>query len=69
MKVYIEPVFGDIILKGIKMSKQYPECPLYNHATCRELHNPKLCAIIREDQICLKKQQKPKKDNSKETSS
>ncbi len=67
--VYIEPVFGDIILKGIKMSKQYPECPLYNHATCRELHNPKLCAIIREDQICLKKQQKPKKDNPKEASS
>ena len=48
------------------MSKQYPECQLYNHATCRELHNPKLCAIIREDQICLKKQQKPKKDNPKE---
>ncbi len=44
------------------MSKQYPECPLYNHATCRELHNPKLCAIIRDDKCCLKKQQKPKKD-------
>ncbi len=47
------------------MSKQYPECPLYNHATCRELHNPKLCAIIREDKCCLKKQQKPKKNNTK----
>ncbi len=46
------------------MSKQYPECPLYNHATCRELHNPKLCAIIREDKFCLKKQQKPKKDSA-----
>jgi len=44
------------------MSKQYPECPLYNHATCKELHNPKLCAIIREDKTCLKKQQKPKKE-------
>ncbi len=44
------------------MSKQYPECPLYNHATCKELHNPKLCAIIREDKACLKKQQKPKKE-------
>lgn len=44
------------------MSKQYPECPLYNHATCRELHNPKLCAIIREDKACFKKQQKPKKE-------
>jgi len=43
------------------MSKQYPECPLYNHATCRELHNPNLCAIIRDDKVCLKKQQKPKK--------
>ncbi len=46
------------------MSKQYPECPLYNHATCKELHNPKLCAIVREDQICFKKRQKSKtKDN------
>ncbi len=43
------------------MSKQHPECPLYNHSTCRELHNPKLCAIIREDRTCLKKKQKPKK--------
>jgi len=46
------------------MSKQYPECPLYNHATCKELHNPKLCAIIRDDKTCFKKQQKPKKNNS-----
>jgi hypothetical protein len=44
------------------MSKQYPECPLYNHATCKELHNPKLCAIIRDDKTCFKKQQKPKKE-------
>ncbi len=43
------------------MSKQHPECPLYNHTTCRELHNPKLCAIIREDQTCLKKKHKLKK--------
>ena len=43
------------------MSKQYPVCPLYNHTTCRELHNPNLCAIIRDDQVCLKKRQKPKK--------
>lgn len=43
------------------MSKQYPECPLYNHTTCKELHNPKLCAIIRDDKNCLKKQQKSKK--------
>jgi Ni2+-binding GTPase involved in maturation of urease and hydrogenase len=44
------------------MSKQHPECPLYNHATCKELHNPKLCAIIREDKTCFKKQQKTKKE-------
>jgi len=42
------------------MSKKHPECPLYNHITCKELHNPKLCAIIRDDKICLKKQQKTK---------
>jgi len=42
------------------MSKQYPECPLYNHDNCRELHNLKLCAIVRKDKKCLKKQQKPK---------
>ena len=37
------------------MSKRHPECPLYNHNTCKEIHNPKLCAIIRKDKICLKK--------------
>ena len=37
------------------MSKQYPECPLYNHANCRELHNPKLCALVRKDKKCLRK--------------
>ena len=36
------------------MSKKYPECPLYNHDNCRELHNPKLCAIVRKDKACLK---------------
>lgn len=41
------------------MSKQYPECPLYNHENCRELYSPKLCAIVNEDKKCLKKQ-KPK---------
>ena len=49
------------------MSKQHPECPLYNHATCKELHNHKLCAIIREDKTCFKKQQKPKKELPEET--
>jgi hypothetical protein len=49
--------------EGIIMSKQHPECPLYNHATCKELHNAKFCAIIREDKVCLKKRQKSKKSN------
>jgi hypothetical protein len=42
------------------MSKKYPECPLYNHDNCKELYNPKLCAIVRKDKKCLKKQQKSK---------
>ena len=46
------------------MSKQYPECPLYNHSTCKELHNPKLCAIVREDKQCFKKRQKTKKNDN-----
>jgi hypothetical protein len=37
------------------MSRQYPECPLYNHATCKELHNPKLCALVKADRVCLRK--------------
>ncbi len=37
------------------MSKQYPECPLYNHINCREIDNPKICALVREDKICLRK--------------
>jgi len=42
------------------MSKTYPECPLYNHDNCKDLHNPKFCAIVKKDKICLKKQQKSK---------
>ncbi len=42
------------------MSKQYPECPLYNHVTCKDLHNPKVCALVREDKLCFKKKQKNK---------
>ena len=37
------------------MSKQYPECPLYNHNNCKELHIPKVCAIVRDDNECLRK--------------
>jgi len=41
------------------MSKTYPEYPLYNHDNCKDLHNPKLCAIVRREKICLKKNIKP----------
>jgi len=41
------------------MSKKYPECPLYNHLNCKELDNPGVCAIVREDKRCLKKGDKP----------
>jgi hypothetical protein len=40
------------------MSQKYPECPLYNHSNCKDYENPKLCAIVREDKICLKKKSK-----------
>jgi hypothetical protein len=36
------------------MSKQYPECPLFNHENCKELHNRKVCAIVRKDKACLR---------------
>jgi hypothetical protein len=38
----------------IEMSKQYSECPLYNHANCREIDNRKICAIVREDKNVLR---------------
>ncbi len=41
------------------MSKKYPECPLYNHSSCKERDNPGVCAIVREDKRCLKKGDKP----------
>ena len=47
------------------MSKQYPECPLTNHSNCRELHNPKVCAIVREDKKCLRKIRKSVKKPKK----
>jgi len=40
------------------MSKMYPECPLFNHNTCKELCNPKLCALPRKDKKCLREVQK-----------
>ncbi len=41
------------------MSKKHPECPLYNPLNCKEYYNPKLCAFVRKDRLCLKKK-KPK---------
>jgi len=32
----------------------YPECPLANHDNCKDIDNPKLCALVREDKECLK---------------
>ena len=40
------------------MSKKHPECPLFKHGNCKELYNQQLCAIVREDKICLKKQRR-----------
>jgi hypothetical protein len=41
------------------MSEKHPECPLYNPLNCKEYYNPKLCAFVRKDKVCLKKK-KPK---------
>ena len=49
------------------MSEKHPECPLYNPLNCKEYYNPKLCAFVRKDKVCLKKKkpkQKPKKDEA-----
>ncbi len=47
------------------MSKKHPECPLYNHANCKDYYNPILCAIIREDKICVKKAKDKEKSKKK----
>ncbi len=36
------------------MSKQYPECPLFNHENCKEFYNRKVCAVVRKDKVCLR---------------
>jgi hypothetical protein len=41
------------------MSEKHPECPLYNPLNCKEYYNPKLCAFVTKDKVCLKKK-KPK---------
>ncbi|SHJ20723.1 hypothetical protein SAMN02745216_01207 [Desulfatibacillum alkenivorans DSM 16219] len=37
------------------MAGKHPECPLYNPVNCREYYNPKVCAVVRTDKVCLKK--------------
>lgn len=37
------------------MSKDTPECPLYNPLNCKEYNNPGLCALARPDRCCKKK--------------
>ncbi len=44
------------------MSEKHPECPLYNPLNCKEYYNPKLCAFVKKDKVCLKK-----KETEKET--
>jgi hypothetical protein len=51
---------GTFAIKRSAMSKRYPECPLYNHSTCKDQFNPKLCALVREDRVCVKKTLKKK---------
>ncbi|MBL7179102.1 MAG: hypothetical protein ABIK98_10915 [Pseudomonadota bacterium] len=45
------------------MSKQHPECPLYNHLSCKEIDNPKVCALVRDDKTCLRELPKSKEKN------
>jgi hypothetical protein len=48
------------------MSEKNPECPLYNPLNCKEYYNPKLCAFVRKDRVCLKKK-KPKSKNREDS--
>ncbi len=43
------------------MSKKFPECPLYNHNNCKDFHNPKICAVVKKDKVCLRKLHKSSK--------
>jgi hypothetical protein len=41
------------------MSKKHPECPLYNPLNCKDYNNPMVCAFVRKDKVCLKKEKIP----------
>jgi len=43
------------------MSQQHPEYPRFNNLFCKDIDNPKLCALVREDKTCLKKLQGARK--------
>lgn len=43
------------------MSKEHPECPLYNHNSCKDVDNPRVCALVRDDRICVRKHPQTKK--------
>jgi len=47
------------------MSQKHPECPLYNPLNCKEYYNPKLCAFVKKDKICLKKKKPATKQKTK----
>ena len=47
------------------MSEKHPECPLYNPLNCKEYYNPKLCAFVRKDKVCLKKKKPGTSQKSK----
>jgi hypothetical protein len=49
------------------MSKKYPECPLHNHDNCKHAYSPKVCALSREDKICLRKRSTKKNMSSEMT--
>ncbi len=50
------------------MSEKNPECPLYNPLNCKEYYNPKVCAFVKKDKICLKKKKPKAKDEEKSES-
>ena len=49
------------------MSKKYPECPLYNHDNCKHAYSTKVCALSRDDKICLRKWPNKKKVAEKQS--
>lgn len=57
-----EPIYKK---ENRSMSEKHPECPLYNPLNCKEYYNPKLCAFVRKDKVCLKKKKPKAKQKAK----